>query len=137
MVCITLLLLLMFHIGWTVRRVFATGGALASVADGTRERQRLSSSCWAEAGRKAELGEYTEAIRYLFLSLVYRFDETGRVNFMRAYTNREYLSLFADRPDVYAALRVFVDTIDDCWYGQRPSNAARYRECLAYYEGLK
>jgi hypothetical protein len=135
--CVTLLTLLMIHIGWTVHRVFGTRAALSSAEAASRQRQRLSMRYWEEALRNAEQSDYAEAIRCLFLSLVYRFDESGRVNFLRTYTNREYLSLFADRPDAHAALGVFVDTIDDCWYGQRPTDRARYQQCLAYYEGLK
>ena len=67
---------------------------------------------------------------------MYRFDELGRVNFERAYTNREYLGLFADRPAAYGQLKVFVDTLDEHWYGQQPSGQPQYEECLALYQGL-
>ena len=51
-------------------------------------------------------------------------------------TNREYLALFAERPRVNADLKVFVDTLDDHWYGQRPTDQAQYVQCLALYETL-
>ena len=47
------------------------------------------------------------------------------------------LALFADRPEVQSALGVFVDTLDDCWYGQRATDHAHYQDCLARYERLK
>ena len=75
-------------------------------------------------------------MRFLFLSLVYRFDEAGRVSFRKAYTNREYLELSADRADVRAALRVMVDVLDDHWYGQTPCGRGRYDECRAGYDRL-
>jgi hypothetical protein len=136
-VCLGLLLLLTIHIGWTVTRVLGTSAALSRTESHVRQRERLSLNYWEEAVRRAEQSDYAEAIRCLFLSLVSRFDESGRVNFLRAYTNREYLSLFVDRPDIYSSLRLFVDTLDDCWYGRRPTNVDRYWECLAHYEGLK
>jgi tetratricopeptide (TPR) repeat protein len=136
-VCVTLLLLLLAHIIWTARQAFATGEAAVDAREAAERRQRLSHAYQQQALDRAAQGEYTEAIRFLFLSLVYRFDEEGRVLFQRAYTNREYLTLFADRPGVNEDLRVFVDTLDDHWYGQQPSDAGRYQECLSLYERLR
>src|SRR5438876_755292 len=70
------------------------------------------------------------------LARPYRLDEEGRVLFQRGCTNREYLALFTDRPEVGRDLRVFVDTLDANWYGQRATDERRYAECLALYEGL-
>src|SRR5439155_22300924 len=101
------------------------------------KRGRLSLAYHEEARRRARQREFTEAIRFLFLSLVYRFDESGRIGFQRAATNREYLALFAERPRVQAELKVFVDTLDDHWYGQQPTNERQYESCLALYEQLQ
>jgi hypothetical protein len=105
--------------------------------DKARERRAWLSQLFREEGlARAAAGDFTEAIRCLFLSLVYRFDEEGRVGFDRSYTNREYLSLFAGQPLAGDELKVFVDTLDDHWYGQRPTDRGRYEECLALYEDL-
>jgi tetratricopeptide (TPR) repeat protein len=136
-VLVTVLLLLIFHITWTVRQAFVTGEAAKDSRQAAEQRQRLSQAYQQQALDRAARGEYTEAIRFLFLSLVFRFDEEGRVLFQRAYTNREYLALFTDRPGVNAELRVFVDTLDDNWYGQRPSDPGRYQECLTLFEKLR
>jgi hypothetical protein len=109
------------------------GGAAASAS---AERARLSQACRQEACDRAAAGDFTEAIRFLFLSLVYRFDEEGRVLFQQAYTNREYPGLFDDRPQVNQDLRVFVDVLDANWYGQQPTDRRRYEECLALYDRL-
>lgn len=135
-VCILLLLALVGHIAWTVRRVLTAGGEGTGAAEAARARQRLSQGFREDAGRCADRGDFTEAIRYLFLSLVYCFDESGRVSFRGAYTNREYLGLFDDRPREHTALAVFVDTLDEHWYGQHPTDRTRYADCLALYEGL-
>lgn len=131
-----LLALLLAHIAWTVRRVLAVGERPATPEEIAERRQRLSQAYQQEARDRAARQDYTEAVRYLFLALVYRLDEEGRVLFQRAYTNREYLALFADRPEVNRDLRVFVDTLDANWYGQRPTDEQRYADCLARYEGL-
>lgn len=133
---LVLLILLLAHASWTVARVLGLSDRPAREEDFKKQRGRLSATYRQEAACRAEHGDYTEAIRFLFLSLVYRFDEAGRVSFQKAYTNREYLTLFQDRPAVQRDLRVFVDTLDDHWYGQRPTDRPRYENCLALYESL-
>jgi hypothetical protein len=134
--CLTLLILLLAHIVWTVWKAFFVRRDRAINDPQREERHRLSTDYGAEARRQASLGEYTEAIRFLFLSLVYRFDESGRISFQQAYTNREYLSLFAEQPALYEQLRTFVDILDDHWYGQRPASAAQYQRCDALYRQM-
>ena len=66
----------------------------------------------------------------------FRSDESGRVSFQRAYTTREYLLLFADRPGVQSELAVFVDALDEHWYAERPAGPERYDRCLSLYQHL-
>jgi hypothetical protein len=135
--CSAMLAALIAHIGWTVRRVLFVDSQLRQ-ADGLKEKRELLSRVYREeATRSASAADFTEAIRFLFLSLVYRFDETGRVLFQRAHTNREYLALFDDRPTVRSSLAVFVDTLDQHWYGQRPTAREQYEHCFRLYEGLR
>ena len=134
---LTLLALLVAVLLWKVSQLFVAGMNPGGIAETPAQRRnRLSASYREEALHRAAAGDYTEAIRYLFLSLVYRFDESGRVGFQQAITNREYLALFAVRPVVQAERKVFVDTLDDHWYGQRPTDAHRYEECRGLYERL-
>jgi hypothetical protein len=135
--CVLLLLLLGGHIAWTVRRVFVLSSESRRGVTPEEKRRLLSLAYWEEATRRAALRDFTEAVRFLFLSLVYRFDETGRVLFHQAYTNREYLAFFADRPQVQSDLAVFVDTLDEHWYGQHPTDHQHYENCRALYESLK
>ncbi|MFO0797609.1 MAG: DUF4129 domain-containing protein [Gemmataceae bacterium] len=126
---------LVTHIVLQLRWAFAEAGRGRAEA-ARAERAARSEEYRLEAARRAAAGDYTEAVRFLFLSVVYRFDEAGRVGFRKAYTNREYLELSADRADVRAALRVMVDVLDDHWYGQTPCGRARYDECQAVYARL-
>jgi hypothetical protein len=135
--CVVLLVLLVVHIALSVRPAFGWGGRRSDDQGAQEKRSRLSQGFFEEARRRAAQGDFTEAIRCLFLSLVYRFDESGLVLFPRPLTNREYLSLFGDRPEVRDHLRVFVDALDDLWYGQRPTDRYQYEHCLALYESLK
>ncbi|HEX4608532.1 MAG TPA: DUF4129 domain-containing protein, partial [Urbifossiella sp.] len=134
--CVLLLIALVTHIALQLRWAFTAGRDGRAGADAHEERVRRSAAYRLEAGRRAEAGDYTEAVRFLFLSLVYRFDERGRVSFRKAYTNREYLDLVGGRADVRAALGVMVDVLDDHWYGQTPCGRPRYDDCLAVYDRL-
>jgi hypothetical protein len=136
LVSLSLLALLLAHIFRTVRRVLYRQGRLADEETAEERRRRMSQVCEEEARQRAAAADFTEAIRYLFLALVYRFDEKGRVSFQQACTNREYLGLFADRPRIQDRLRVFVDTLDDYWYGQRPTDNGQYENCLNLYQEL-
>jgi hypothetical protein len=134
--CVVILLAILAHIVFTIRKVFVGGGLRGERGRGHAERMLLSVSYREEANRRAAAGDYTEAVRFLFLSLVYRFDEAGRVSLHKAYTNREYLQLLGDRTPARDALRVMVDTLDDHWYGQRACDVGQYQACLAVYERL-
>src|SRR5262245_50881943 len=65
--CVVLLLLIVAHIAWTVRRVFHASARNRGERPEAR-RSRLSATCWEEARACASRGEFTEAVRYLFLS---------------------------------------------------------------------
>jgi hypothetical protein len=134
--CVALLLLLVAHLSWSVIKVFTFRDRAAKATEAALARQGLSRSFWEKAQSQAAAGDFTEALRCLFLSLVYRFDENGRVHFDRAYTNREYLSLVADRPEIQSKLARLVDALDEYWYGQRPVQEPLYRDCLAVYQTL-
>jgi hypothetical protein len=133
--CLVLLTLLLLHLVWSLARVFGFDKRNVKI-EPREERHRLSQTYADEAGRRAATGDFTEAVRCLFLALVYRFDEAGKVAFRKAYTNREYLALFADRRPVYEGLGVFVDTLDEHWYAERPTDAERYARCRALYERM-
>ena len=96
--CLVALVALIAVIVFQVLSVFSMAGRRAgNAAARDARRLHLSGGYRDEADRRAAAGDYTEAIRHLFLSLVYRFDERGRVSFQKAYTNREYLDLLDDR----------------------------------------
>jgi len=132
--CFLLLGLLVFHITWTIVRAIHAGRRAGMAGADAEERRRRSAAYRQEAESSAAAGNFTEAVRLLFLSLVYAFDEAGRLLFRPALTNREYLNLFADRPAVEQNLRVFVDLLDANWYGERPTAGAEYASCRTLYD---
>jgi hypothetical protein len=116
--------------------VFTASRDRARASAGQTDRVRRSAAFLEESDRRAKAGDYSEAIRFLFLALVYRFDERGRVSFDQSYTNREYLELLGDRPTVREALQVLVDNLDDHWYGQWPCRKEEYDTCRAAFDRL-
>lgn len=135
--CLVALAALLVLIGLQVRSAFVADGPRRDrPGEGEARRLRLSDEFRAEADRRAGEGDFTEAVRFLFLALVYRLDERGRVGFDKAYTNREYLALVGDRLPARDGLRVLVDALDDYWYGQRACGPDNYRACLAVYDRL-
>lgn len=135
-VCIVLLVLLVVHIMRQVARAFAIVRRAKPDEEDRVRRRILSETCHEEALRFAAEQDFTEAIRHLFLSLVYRFDERGRVSMHKAYTNREYLDLLDDRTPAREAMRMMVDLLDIHWYGQSRCDAEQFRTCLRDYERL-
>jgi hypothetical protein len=130
--------LFVFLIVRVIRRVRSTVDSEKDrkLVAASAKRAWLSANYRTEAKRLANDGDYTEAIRFLFLALVYRFDERGRVSFHMEYTNREYLELLSDRRKVRDAMQLLVDILDEHWYGQRPCQRQQYEDCLAVYERL-
>lgn len=134
--CWVLLALIVGHLVRSIYSVFFVSARAAAQNDRAR-RHRLSAQHAEEATREAEHENFTEAIRHLFLSLVYWFDESGKVQFQRAYTNREYLDLFAHRQEIHEPLQTLVDTLDENWYGQHPTLRPQYERCRRLFETLK
>jgi hypothetical protein len=132
--CIVLLIGMVALIVFQVRGAFAVGGKRRRQDMVRAGRYLRSAQFRVSADERAAAGDFTEAVRFLFLALVYRFDERGRISFHKEYTNREYLDLMSD--SVRDALRLLVDVLDDHWYGQRPSGRQQYESCLAVYEQL-
>jgi hypothetical protein len=135
--CLVLLALLLGHIVWTVWSAFSWRPRLGDDAPAAAERRRESARLGAAAEERARAGDFTEAIRLLFLSLLYAFDESGRLRLQPSLTNREYLGLFEGRPAVRRELGVFVDVLDANWYGQRPTSGAQYEECRTLYDAVR
>jgi hypothetical protein len=135
--CVVVLVLLVGHIIWTLSRVLYVPRHLHARTDVATQSRRRAAAYRADADRAAEAGDFTEAVRCLFLSLVHLFDENGRFLFRAALTNREYLGQVAARPAVQDQLRVFVDLLDANWYGQRPTESAQYHTCLDLYQRVR
>jgi Domain of unknown function (DUF4129) len=134
--CLVLLTLLVTHLSWTIHSAFSAARRARQAGEGQQQRRRLSETYATAADQADAAGNYTEAVRCLFLALVYHFDESGRISYLPAGTNREYLREFANRPAILRDLGVFVDILDDNWYGQQPTPPEHYRRCREMFDRI-
>jgi Domain of unknown function (DUF4129) len=135
--CVGLLLAVLYWLARTIWRAVYVSRDDEQDKLAESKRRQQSARFRAEADEHARAGDFTAAVRCLFLSLVYAFDESRRFLFLPALTNHEYLEGFADRPALKRGLQVFVDVLDRNWYGQQLTAAAEYQECLTLHEQLR
>lgn len=133
--CILLILLVLAYLIRSLIRS-ATINALGGDGAGRAERLRRSAALYHRATECAQLGDYTEAIRHLFLALVFKFDEAGRVVLRPGATNREYLNLLGPDLPERRDLGGLVDFLDEHWYGQHQGNLTQYESSLGVYQRL-
>ena len=109
---------------------------LASAVSG--ENQPLTASLANQkAVQLAEVGDYRSAICYMYLSALLLLDERGILHYNRSLTNREYLRLVRDQPDLENNLRVVVDAFDRVWYGKQSIDQDDYIRYVAHVSALE
>jgi hypothetical protein len=89
------------------------------------------------AQESSNLGDYRQAVRYLYLSTLLLLEERDLLRYDRTLTNREYLSRLAHRPDLAAILRDVVDVFDRVWYGYQPLSEGEYGRFADRVQTLK
>lgn len=124
---VAILILLCWHIAWTVRRVFRKQG----VSDRARAgggRGDPAATWLAHARAAAAAGDTLEALRGLFLAVLHGLDAAGTAPFPRTATNREYLALVRARGATgpLPLLEELVRTLDRHWYARVPVGPETY-----------
>ncbi|MBV7336112.1 DUF4129 domain-containing protein [Chloroflexi bacterium TSY] len=71
------------------------------------------------ASSLAQVGNYRQAVRQLYLSALLLLEENGAIRHDRSLTNREVLNRIQEQQPVRDHLRPVVETFDDVWYGIR------------------
>lgn len=95
---------------------------LGEEIDETTTATDLAAAARALAAR----GEFREAVRKLFVALLYQLDERGLVRLHSEATNREYLALVRDLSRLHPVMAPMTDTFDRVWYGREPVDRDRY-----------
>jgi hypothetical protein len=96
-----------------------------------------ADTAWQRAQESSDLGDYRQAVRYLYLSTLLLLEERDLLRYDRTLTNREYLSRLAHRPDLAAILRDVVDVFDRVWYGYQPLSEGEYGRFADRVQTLK
>ena len=76
---------------------------------------------------------FRDALRFLYLSAVFRLQEKGILTYDKSLTNLEYLHTLQTHAELQDALRPAIQVFDDVWYGYKPCNAGtigNYRALL-------
>jgi hypothetical protein len=89
------------------------------------------------AQESSDVGDYRQAVRYLYLSTLLLLEERDLLRYDRTLTNREYLGRLTHRPDLATILRDVVDVFDRVWYGYQPLSEGEYGRFAERVQTLK
>lgn len=126
---------LLFFIGSRLARTFAPEQAGPEMAEHELGRAD-ETTLREEAARYAEAGEFREAIRRLYLSLLLFMDKQKWISFRLSKTNREYLR---EVKNAGAAALEFAGTIslyERKWYGMEQCDQKDYQEFRSLYSAF-
>ena len=85
------------------------------------ERRERSERLWLAAQQAADAGQYVEAIRLSYLSVLYALDERALLHVEANLTNREHAQLLlASHTEIGDAFSRLVARYDQLRYGQAP-----------------
>jgi hypothetical protein len=96
-----------------------------------------SAAARDQAAALAQIGNYREGIRRLYLAALLQLEERGLLRYDRSLTNREYLGQLRQRPALQARLAPIVGTFDDVWYGVHEPDAAAFADYAAAVADLE
>jgi hypothetical protein len=94
------------------------------------QRHMDSETARARAHECSQGGDYRQAIRYLYLSLLLYLDKAGLLTYDVSRTNGEYLSeiygSMGNQAERFAFLTLFFERK---WYGMEKSSAGDFQQC--------
>jgi hypothetical protein len=128
--------LVLFYVLRRLRADFAAE-ARFDLGDDPHLDNITADTAWQRAQESSDLGDYRQAVRYLYLSTLLLLEERDLLRYDRTLTNREYLSHLAHRPDLAAILREVVDVFDRVWYGYQPLSEREYGRFADRVQTLK
>lgn len=131
---VLLLIGLIGHIGYTVKRGFAEPALVST--DSITSKTESIDALLADANRLADAGNYVDASRLLYRASLIGLEEKRGGRLRVGLTNLEYLETFKT-PWVRENLRVFVDLINWKWYRDNSFDASDFDHCMNAYAAIK
>jgi hypothetical protein len=123
-----LLILLVFHIGYTIVRAVLGPRQKRGLAAVAAHTPRDPAELERQAGAAVSRGDFITAIRLLFLACLVRLELAEKRAIRAGTTNREHLRRHQDSP-VFEPLKLFVEIIDTGWYGRGVCGLAEFEAC--------
>lgn len=98
----------------------------------------LDSHGWkAKAAELASAGHHKEAVRALYLSLIYLMDEKGIIDFAPTRTNYEYYYALSTSRPLQKGFRTMADRVEEIWFGNHPAKQSDFQACKELLTSLE
>jgi hypothetical protein len=127
-------------LGWILYRRFLKREPAADTDKGRRvilgevlDEKTTVEELMAEAAKYAQAGDYRQAIRKVYIALLYDMDKREVIRIEPSLTNREYLRAVRAQVKLYPPMRDMTDRFDLVWYGQGTVGVGEYEEFVARY----
>jgi len=91
--------------------------------------RRPRSDLLTEARRQYEMGNYGEAVIYLFSYQLVQLDENQLIRLTRGKTNRQYLREIRRQATLYEMLQMTMIAFEDVFFGNHRLDRARFEAC--------
>ena len=142
----TMLVMALVAVGYLLVRAFvaaesgfASGEAVKEGELGAGDVDRVDSlpfqlkapqtDLLSEARRQYDLGNYRDAIIYLYSYQLVTLDKHQLIRLTKGKTNREYLREIRRRGDLFGLLRVTMLAFEDVFFGNHPLDRGRFESC--------
>jgi hypothetical protein len=133
---VALLILLVFHIGYTIVRAVSGPRPKHGLGAGAQRTPRDPAALERQAAEAVSRGDFITAIRLLFVACLLRLELAEKRVFRAGTTNREHLRRHQDSP-VFEPLKLFVEIIETRWYGQGVCGLEDYEACRAAHARIR
>ena len=133
---VALLILLVFHIGYTIVRAVSGPRQKRGLAAALQRTPRDPAALERQAAEAVSRGDFITAIRLLFVACLLRLELAEKRAFRAGTTNREHLRRHQDSP-VFEPLKLFVEIIETRWYGQGVCGLEDFEACRAAHAQIR
>jgi hypothetical protein len=118
---------------WILRTLGPVGWRFRDLKIKSGEDRKASGMDWQalreESRRKGEKGEYREAIRLFFISVLMEGHERGWWVYRREATNREHLGGVEGNTERREALGKMIQVYESAWYGHESTGKEALLQC--------
>ncbi|MSR57248.1 MAG: DUF4129 domain-containing protein [Planctomycetaceae bacterium] len=126
---------LIIHIVYSILRAIRKPKATDRVLFDDPRQPRDPADLERQSAEAHSRHDYIAAIRLLFRASLLRLEQAEKREYRAGTTNREFLRRHRDTA-VFEPIRLFVDTIENKWYGQGVCGPDDYSACRDAYANI-